>query len=117
MDLLAYNNERFVFTQNLTSFAAVYNLTTARHRVQFRPTPNSPVVLYEFDSAGSETHPGSALTYSAAAKTLQWTGPTADFAAFTGVLYWDSGFYLASAPTEFIRTDGGIITFKQGVTR
>jgi hypothetical protein len=112
MDLQAYNNERFQFTQNLTNWAAVYSLSSATFRLQIRTKAADPDVLLDFSSA-----PGSVdtITYNNTSHVMIAQTTTARVRSLEAGSYdWDFGFTLAS---EFTRIDGGTIVFVDGVTR
>lgn len=122
MNLQAWTNSRFQLTQNLVNWAADYStLAAARFVSQIRPTADSPVVLYEWDSAGPpDSFPDGSLVYTPDTKMLQWRAPSSDirkvFGPDGGTFSWDFGFYLAESPKDFIRIDGGDCIFVPGVS-
>lgn len=112
MNLLAYNNTRFQFSQNLSNWDSVYNLANAVFRMQVRTKAGDEQVLLDFMTGGSI----DLITYDPASKIMTALTVSSRVRRISSGDYaWDYGF---TAPGgDFIRIDGGTITFDDGVTR
>jgi hypothetical protein len=112
MDLQAYNNTRFQFSQNLSAWAALYDLPHSVFRMQVRKSPSDRTPVLDFLSGGAT----DAIVYDAASHVMMVVTNAARAARLTsGSYYWDYGFTPPGG--DFIRIDGGSINFGDGVTR
>jgi hypothetical protein len=105
---------------DLTDLAAVHDLTTATFLAQVRETVGATVVLFEWKTGGSLVTPTNSIAYDNTLKalTLNSLSP-ALLAAFPvgGNFWWEVGFYLAAAPTDFRRIGTGQFPVNNGVVR
>jgi hypothetical protein len=108
---------------SLVNLVQVYpELATATFFAQVREYPGAGTVKYEWKTGGSVGFPNSTVFYDPTTKILVWDAPSTDLlAAFPtgGQFYWEPGFYLPSAPTDFIGLGTGPASFPviNGVVR
>ncbi len=89
---------------DLSDLAAVHDLTTATFLAEVRPELGSTVKLMQWKTGGSLITPSNSLVYDNTAKTLSLSSPsTALLVAFPvgGNFFFEIGFYLAAALTDF----------------
>jgi len=115
-----WNNSHWSIALDLTDLAAVHDLTTATFLAQVRPELGSDDVLFEWKTGGSLVTPTNAITYDNTSKELSLESLSpALLAAFPngGSFWWEVGFYLAAAPTDFRRIGTGPFPVNNGVVR
>lgn len=107
MDITAYNNEHGTASIDVTSWAAVYDLSTVPWSMQVRETAKSPNTLLELSSGDSTILYAEPVVTFDCPQALAGTVPA-------GAWVWEFGFTTSS---EFIRVGGGTFTMVQGVVR
>lgn len=110
--LTAWNNSPFIWSQDLTNWAAVYPLSTAVFEMQIRNPAASNIVALAFSSNPAGLTLG-AITFSVNIFMAQ--APLSAVKNLSGNYEFDFGFIPLGG--SFIRIDGGTVTFQQGVTR
>jgi hypothetical protein len=105
-DLTAWNNERFQVSFDVSAWGVAYDLGAAAWRFQARTTAASPVKVLDIPTIGTATYGSGVIVFAVSA---------ADVADLAGDYEWDFGFVPPGG--DFVRVDGGTLTFQQGVTR
>lgn len=115
-----WNTEHWSASIDLTAVAAVHDLTTAVFLAQVREALGATTVKYEWKTGGSSVTPTNSIAYDNTSKllTLNSLSPAA-LAAFPvgGNFWWEVGFYLAAAPTDFRGIGVGAFPVNNGVVR
>ena len=111
LTLTAYNNELFLWPQNLALWAEIYDLSLATFRLQIRTSPDSASVVLEFVTGGTD----AAIIYDSETHIMTAVAPVSKIQNLKLSYVFDFGFTMPGR--DFVRIDGGPITFKQGVTR
>lgn len=117
MNITAYADNRFQMTRDLTEWAAVYELATARFVGVITRKDDAQEIVYSWDSHAPFL--SGTLTFVTATNTLRFFAPSYDIVATVGLaggtFDFEYGFYLAAAPRDFIRIEGGGATFEPGI--
>ena len=96
---------------DLADLRGLFDLDVARFRLQIRPEPGHPVVLYEWRSEGSEAFPSGEIAYQSAATKLRVAASSAQtrqhFAPILQTEYpspWrlELGLYAPDRPDDFV---------------
>lgn len=120
MDIAAYFQNKFQFTLNLAALA-VANPSTLGSAVFMMEIGNvtpggvwAPVYSWS-SSSPPALFPNGSLAYAAGTTSLTAIAPSGDiqriFATAPATYNWYAGFYFAADPSNFIRIDGGTLTF------
>ncbi len=108
----AYTNDDFQMSLDLTNWASIYTLSSCAFKLQIRPSAGSPTLTLGFSSnvadgvAGTATLNANVIVFWAPLSVVKTIPP--------GVYAFDFG--LIPPGGDFIRIDGGTITFESGVT-
>jgi len=112
-NLRASNNATFRWTRDLTQWVALYDLASARIRMQARISPYAadPPALEWVTGAGS----GGLATFSPATNLIVFTAPLAAMAPLSGVYYHDCRLEMSDGSTMVLFS--GRLTVSAGITR
>lgn len=118
------NTEELGIVLNMTEWAALYNLTTAKFIARVCDARGGALTRYEWKSDGSADFPNSALSYDPTSKVLVLRAISSDMlASFPpaliaqrgGSFVWELGFFLAVNPTNLIGVGIGAFPIENGV--
>lgn len=111
MDITAFKASHFQLTLDLTSWASVYALDTARFILLVRPESEDVNLLFAWDTlVAPGAFSGGVATYESGTKRFTAVAPSSDIARCfpdAGSFRFHFGFFLAAAPADFIRVEGG----------
>ena len=111
-NLRAQNNATFHWTRDLSTLAAVYDLSTATIRMQIRTTPDAPdPAAYEWCSDGLAA---GGIFYNSTTHLAVFAAPQADMGALEGSYVYDCRIEFSSGDIVIF---GGALTMGAGVTR
>lgn len=117
MNITAYADNRFQMTRDLTEWAAVYDLATARFVAVITQKGDSQEIVYSWDSHAPFLN--GTLAFITATNELRFFAPSYDVVATIGLeggsFDFEYGFYLAATPRDFMRVEGGGATFLPGI--
>ena len=118
------NTEQLSIVLNLSNWASVYTLDTARFLAQVRDYAGGGQLRYEWDTDGAAASPASVTSYESVSGVLILRCPSSDMAAaFPPALValigrtamWELGFYLLEAPDDYIGIGIGKFPVTNGV--
>lgn len=111
--LRAANNCSFQWTRDFSAVAAVYDLSTATVRMDFRRSPNDRgQAIYAFSSTNTAD---GVFTFDSSTGLGVFTAPEIDMSFMSGTMYFDSRLELASG--EIVPLFEGKVIWRQGITR